>query len=254
MSVEPLPNTPAALVETDGERLLVIADYHAGIETVLQRDGVELAGDGEGRRERLLALVAETKPDKLVILGDLVHAIGDLWEAERTELQTLFDELSVPVTLVKGNHDGEIESSLSEFDHDITVTKSTGTTIGDVGFVHGHTWPDNTVLSCEVLCVGHEHPVVRLEDSVGGARMERVWLRGDCNPAPFRNQLEGTSQETVASLPDALIVFPAFNDLSGGTWVNVDGQSFLSPFLPEALAAGEAYLLDGTRLGPYTEV
>jgi hypothetical protein len=38
--------------------------------------------------------------------------------------------------------------------------------------------------------------------------------------------------------------------------VNVDGQGFLSPFLPDALveAETEAYLLDGTRLGPFRSV
>ncbi len=254
MNVEPVPNAPAAVVTTDGHRLLVIAEYHAGLETVLQRDGVEIAGDGEGRRQRLLGLVSETAPERLVVLGDLVHAIGDLWEAERTELELLFEELSVPLTLVKGNHDGEIESSIDAFDHDIAVTPATGTTIGDVGFVHGHTWPSDETLSCDTLCLGHEHPVVRLEDSVGGARMERVWLRGPCNPAPFQAQAEQAGQEPPEHLPEELIVFPAFNDLSGGTWVNVDGQSFLSPFLPDALDTGEAYLLDGTRLGPYKRV
>jgi len=50
------------------------------------------------------------------------------------------------------------------------------------------------------------------------------------------------------------VVFPAFNDLSGGTWINVPGQTFLAPFLPDGLAEGEAYLLDGTRLGAYRGV
>jgi hypothetical protein len=38
--------------------------------------------------------------------------------------------------------------------------------------------------------------------------------------------------------------------------VNVEGQGFLAPFLPDALVeeATEAYLLDGTRLGPYRSV
>jgi metallophosphoesterase superfamily enzyme len=49
-------------------------------------------------------------------------------------------------------------------------------------------------------------------------------------------------------------VFPAFNDLTGGTWINVEGQEFLSPFLPDGLADGQAYLLDGTRLGAYEHV
>jgi hypothetical protein len=36
--------------------------------------------------------------------------------------------------------------------------------------------------------------------------------------------------------------------------VNVAGQDFLAPFLPDALADAEAYLLDGTRLGDYRRV
>ncbi len=58
-----------------------------------------------------------------------------------------------------------------------------------------------------------------------------------------------SSNQPVENAPD-IVVFPAFNDTSGGTWVNVPGQGFLSPFLPGGLADGEAYLLDGTRLGP----
>jgi hypothetical protein len=51
-----------------------------------------------------------------------------------------------------------------------------------------------------------------------------------------------------------LIVFPACNELVGGTWVNVEEQDFLAPFLPQGLDAATAYLLDGTRLGPYRSV
>jgi hypothetical protein len=105
------------------------------------------------------------------------------------------------------------------------------------------------VLAAETVCTAHEHPVVRLEDEVGGSRRERVWLRGRLAPAPFREHHgEGTE------VGEELVVFPAFNDTSGGTWVNVAGQDFLSPFLPEGLADGQAYLLDGTRLGRYDRV
>jgi len=108
-----------------------------------------------------------------------------------------------------------------------------------------------------VVCLGHEHPCVRLEDEVGGSRVERAWLRGRLDPGPFRERPEyeevswlGDADET----PPRVVVVPAFNDLVGGTWINVAGQSFLSPFLPAGLASGEAYLLDGTRLGPYESV
>jgi putative SbcD/Mre11-related phosphoesterase len=246
MGVEPLPDRPAAVATTDGQRLLVVADYHAGIERGLRRDGVELASDAETRRSRLLVLLEETTPDGLVVLGDLGHAIGEPAGTEREELVDLLDAVEVPVTLVRGNHDGDIEAFLAETGSAVTVTSGHGTRIGSVGFAHGHTWPSQDVLAAEVVCVGHEHPVVRLEDEVGGTRAERAWLRGRIDPVPFETKFDG-----VLGIDADLVVFPAFNDRSGGTWVNVEGQDFLAPFLPDGLAQGEAYLLDGTRLGAY---
>ncbi|MFU1781438.1 metallophosphoesterase [Haloarcula japonica] len=249
MRVEPLPGVPAATVDADGERLLAVADYHAGIEAGLRYEGVELQSAAEDRREQLLTCLNRARADRLVIVGDLGHAIGDPFDDERAELEALFEALEVPVTLVKGNHDGSLESVLNDFDADIEVTPGHGTRIGPVGFAHGHTWPAPDVLGADVLCVGHEHPVVRLEDSVGGAQKERAWLRGSLASAPFSEQFG----QPVEDAPD-IVVFPAFNDRSGGTWVNVDGQEFLAPFLPEGMAAAEAFLLDGTRLGAYQQV
>jgi len=249
MRVEPIPGQPAATVETDGERLLAIADYHAGLEAGLRSDGVELRSTAAARRERLLGLLAGTRVDRLVVVGDLGHAIGSPFDDEREELEALLSAVDTPVTLVKGNHDGDLEPVLSDLDADVTVTPGHGTTIGDVGFAHGHTWPAPEVLEASVVCVGHEHPVVRLEDEVGGARKERAWLRGSLVADPFVEQF-GEALTTDADI----VVFPAFNDRSGGTWVNVEGQSFLAPFLPEGMTETTAFLLDGTRLGHYRTV
>ena len=175
MGVEPLPGAAAAPVETDGERLLAVADYHAGIEAGLRFEGVELASRAAARRDRLLSLLDRCGADRVVFLGDLGHAIGGPRGDERAELDALIDALDVPVTLVKGNHDGDVEPVLASFEGQVTVTPSHGTRIGDVGFAHGHTWPAPAVLEADVVCVGHEHPVVRLEDEVGGVRKERAW-------------------------------------------------------------------------------
>lgn len=248
MGVEPIPDAPAAVADYGDGRALVVADYHAGLEADLRREGVELHTDAESRRERILALLAETDPYRLVLLGDLATSIGGPGREERDEIDALLDAISVPVTIVKGNHDGEIESVVGDRP-DVTVTDGDGTRLGSVGFAHGHRWPARDVLTAETVCVAHEHPIVRLEDEVGGARTERVWLRGRVDPAPFRERCE-SDLEVAADL----VVFPAYNDRSGGTWINVEGRDFLSPFLPEGLANGEAYLLDGTRLGPYDRV
>ncbi|SER83730.1 metallophosphoesterase [Natrinema salaciae] len=261
--VEPVPGEPAATATVGGERAVLVADYHAGYEAGLRYErGVDVPSRAPDRRERLLALLERTRPDRLLVLGDLMHSIGDPGGAERGELEVLFESFpaELSVTVVKGNHDGRIETWLADGDDiraDVTVVPGDGVVLDDVGVCHGHTWPAPAVLESDVLCLGHEHPCVRLEDEVGGSRVERAWLRGRLDPAPFRDrpEYEGVSWlERVDESPPEMVVFPAFNDLVGGTWINVAGQSFLSPFVPAGLAEGEAYLLDGTRLGPYESV
>jgi putative SbcD/Mre11-related phosphoesterase len=253
--VEPVPGEPAAVADLDGERALVLADFHAGIEQALRyENGVEVASRAEHRREHVHQLLEETGVDRLVILGDFMHSIGGPGGTERGEIEVFLESLSVPVTIVKGNHDGDIESVVEHARSprtpgtipEVTVTPGGGCRIGDVGFCHGHSWPVPEVLGAEVICVGHEHPRVRLTDEVGGSRTERVWLRGSLDREPFTNRVGAWSDTD-------LVVFPAFNELMGGTWVNIRGE-FLCPFLPEGLRGGEVYLLDGTRLGPYGQI
>ncbi|MBP2250729.1 putative SbcD/Mre11-related phosphoesterase [Halarchaeum solikamskense] len=241
--VEPVPGRPVAVADCGDESALVVADYHAGIEASLRRDGLEAPSRADERRDRVLSLVVETGAERVVFLGDLGHRIGEPRGAERDELETLVADLPVPATLVRGNHDGGIADVV-----DIDVTPAEGVRVGGVGFCHGHTWPSRDVLEADVVCVGHEHPAVRLADEVGGSRVERVWLRGPLEGAPFAEH-DDAARDTAVS--GELVVCPAFNEYSGGTWVNVEGQEFLAPFLPEACPDAQAYLLDGTRLGPY---
>ncbi|CAI50073.1 rpa-associated phosphoesterase [Natronomonas pharaonis DSM 2160] len=243
--LEPVFGEPLAVADCGPERVLVVADYHAGIEVGLRADGVELRSAAEKRRKRLLSAIESELVDRCLFLGDLGDSIGSPSRTERAELRELLSAVTdhVPVTVTKGNHDGGIESITEAFDA-VNVVDGRGTTIGSVGFCHGHTWPSASVIGADVVVVGHEHPLVRLEDEVGGGRTERVWLRGRIDPAGFPDN------DTVG---DRLVVCPAFNERSGGTRIN-ERDEFLSPFLPDGLADGDAYLLDGTRLGPYRDV
>ncbi len=259
LEFEPLVGTPAAVATCGGDRLLVVSDYHAGIEAGLRRErGVEVPSRAQNRREQLLSLLERTAPDRLVICGDFMHAIADPGGAERGELEVLCESVAerrpeLTVTLVKGNHDGAIESWLEETALEITVVPGDGIRCGPLGLCHGHRWPTRAVLEADLVCLGHEHPSVKLEDEVGGRRVERVWMRGRLAPEPFRGRPEYEGLEWLTGVEPApqLVVMPAFNDLSGGTWVNVPGQNFLAPFFPAGIAEADAYLLDGTRLGPY---
>lgn len=240
--VEPIPGEPAALADCGVEQVLVVADYHAGIEEGLRDDGVEIPNRAADRRSSLLRLVVEFEIDRLVVLGDLGDDIGVPRGAERDELEQVFRTVTerVPITITKGNHDGRIESITDDI-VDVDVVDGPGVRIGDVGFCHGHTWPDAAVVSAPTICTAHEHPLVRLTDEVGGTRTERVWLRGSIDPSGFPEYEDPRGE---------LVVCPAFNDLAGGTVINEETE-FLSPFLPAGLDDGDAYLLDGTRLGPY---
>ncbi|MFB6255081.1 MAG: metallophosphoesterase [Halobacteriaceae archaeon] len=242
--IDPIPNKPAAIITINKKRYLIIADYHAGIEIALRSKGVEIASRATNRRNRLHELLAEYNPDELVILGDLAHGIGKPHGIENEEIATLINSIDRPITLVKGNHDGKIEDVV-----DIPVTDSRGKRIDTVGFAHGHTYPSEDVLQADLLCIGHEHPAVRLEDTVGGSRMERVWLRGQLNSTGFSETIDDD-----LTLDGDLVVFPAFNSLSGSTWINIEGQEFLSPFLPDGISNNKVYLLDGTLLGQYQKI
>lgn len=246
--VEPVPDAPAATATVDGERALLIADYHAGIEAGLRYErGVELDSAADRRRDRLCRLLARTDADRLVVLGDLAHRVSGTNRAERAEIDALLDALDdrdVACTLATGNHDTSVAEQFDRID----ATDPGGRLLDTLGVVHGHTWPAPEVLAGDVVCVGHEHPAVKLADEVARGRKERAWLRGPLDREPFAER----GDDTAWNDPE-LVVFPAFNDRSGGTWVNVE-RDFLAPFLPDALPDAQAYLLDGTRLGPYRRV
>jgi len=260
--VEPVANTPAATADYDGGRALVVGDYHAGIEAGLRYErGVELPSNGDERRQRLLALLDQTIADRLVFLGDLGHRIGSTEGAELTELQALYtavvEEAGVPITVAPGNHDGGIETLWSDRAGVDILPQSGGLLGGErsggIGVFHGHTWPDPELLAADVVCMAHEHPTVKLTDSVGGYRTEKAWLRGRLDRMVMAEGLNCEPKDLAWGDP-RLVVLPAFNERSGGTWVNVEEEGFLAPFLPDALCNGELYLLDGTRLGQYQSV
>ncbi|MES3160562.1 MAG: metallophosphoesterase family protein [Halorubrum sp.] len=288
VGVEPIVGEPAAVADLGTERALLVADVHAGIEVGLRYErGVELDDRAAQRREHLCRLIDETDADSVVVLGDLAHRIGAPEGDERAELEALIAAITdrVPVTLVEGNHDAGVAAAFADVIETLgprgavigrengssreTSDEDDGPTGGDeqgggadggIAVLHGHTRPDPGLLAADVVCMGHEHPQVRLEDAVGGSRTERAWLRGRLDPDAFLGDGGGDSSDidatsaSVGTDPPELIVFPAFNERSGGTWVNVPGQSFLAPFLPGALPTGDAYLLDGTRLGDFRQV
>jgi len=217
-----ITNEPALMVG----RTLVIADLHLGMERELFRKGVRLPTQTPRILQHVLKLVKETRCSELVIIGDLKHNIvGAEWD-EKQELIRFIEEIKkhVPVRLIKGNHDGAIESYL-----DVPVSPGSGFAVGNVWLFHGHAKPGKGSERCSTLIMGHVHPIIEFTDSLGGRMQEKVWVRGTLD----------TKQE--------LVIMPAFSHLLGGVDVR---EGLLGP-MKKHLAVGQAkvYLLDSLCIG-----
>jgi len=195
MRVEPVFDEPALLLK-GRKRILVIADLHIGLVTFHDHEIVKRVND----------VVEKTRADEVLILGDLKH---DICKTDRVKI--LFENLDVEFTLVKGNHDGNLKGEKS-------------LKIGKIGLFHGHSIPDENVLSSDVLVFAHAHPSVL----ISGVK-ERVWLLGEWNDSK-------------------LIVLPAFNDLCASTPVNLNKPAGFM-FRRWDYLNGDVLTLDGVFLG-----
>ena len=251
MVATPVYGTPALAIDIGRERVLVVADLHLGIETELASGGVGLPSQMPRIKERLIDLVQQQKPDRLLFLGDIKHNVPIATWQEWRELPEFFADIAklVRVEIVPGNHDGDIEGMVPS---NVTIHNSKGLVLGKrrrVGFIHGHTWPRPEVLKVDTLIVAHNHPAVEFRDELGARTVEPVWLKCKLEPKKFPDKLraaiEGDGPE--------LLVMPAFSELISGAAVNrAINEELLGPMFKAGavrLGDAEAYLLDGTFLG-----
>ena len=172
MALHFLPEGPALVIE-DTMRVLVIADLHLGIESDLDVHGIHIPSQVRGRVDRVLACIAEGRPDLVLLLGDVKHSVPLTTRQEYRELPVLLEEIRsrAPLRVVPGNHDGGIERFLQEGE----LLPTRGALVDGVGYLHGHTYPDPALLG-HLLVIGHHHPMVALRDKVGCALRDRAYL------------------------------------------------------------------------------
>ena len=228
-----IENGPALLVEQE-QRVLVVADLHMGIESGLERCGVHITSRSDARAKRVIACIEETRPDLLLLLGDLKHNVPVTTRQEYRELPRIlqsFREL-VPIAVTPGNHDGGIDRFLQEGE----LLPAGGALIDGVGYLHGHTHPAPSLFG-RLIILGHHHPVVSLMDSVGCAARAQ--------PAYLYSVFEEPTGER-----SRLLFVPAFNELAGGIDVGLLRESGLGP-LSRCIdyKNAEVFLADGTYVG-----
>ncbi len=266
--LKPLIPLPALLIE-NSERILVVADLHIGWEQAWSEHGIYVPSQTDKLLAKLLTLVDQQKPDRLILLGDIKQGITRVSMGEWREIPHFFEVLQnhvKEVIVVCGNHDGDLEPLTPTT---ITILPASGLTLGSaprIGLFHGHAWPSAEVLAADILVMGHIHPVVWFRDRLGLWTVQQVWVKTACYGdllasayLKYLNEKPGADPRGVfqerTGLPvgdPRLIILPAFNDLVGGVSINRLETRLLGPLLRSGcvnVEAAEIYLLDGTYLG-----
>jgi putative SbcD/Mre11-related phosphoesterase len=241
---------PALLVG----KSLVIADLHLGVERDFRRSGIKLPSQAGKVTKAVDEIIEETKPEKLIILGDVKHKVPGTSFQELREIPEFFEHFSrkIEVHMLLGNHDGGIEKIVPK---NVKVHGTEGFADGDIYFSHGHTWPAPSFLKCKYIIAGHRHPVIEFRDKLGYRFVEQAWMRGKLDVGKVNKKYK----TAPGSMPE-VIIMPAFNPLiMGGHALNrKHGQDYRREMGPliNSISPEKAglYLLDGTYIGTLSEI
>ena len=241
MKMEFIGEGPALVIEGE-QRMLVVADLHFGIEADLAAHGLHFKSRSERRLERLHKVIDSTKPDELVLLGDVKHSIPSLTWQEYHEMPKILDSLRtrLPLHVFPGNHDIGIERFL----HEGESRPKDGMILDGVGYLHGHMIP-SPGLAGHLVVIGHHHPLLSLRDEVGCALQSPAYLRAGIDTGD-----PGKEQSVKSSLPSRVLFMPSFNEIAGYDILQIIKKPFspLSRLMKKEDT--EIILADGTYIGP----
>lgn len=217
--IQPLWDAPALRIDSH----LVVCDIHLGIEYEMYTKGIRMGSLTERIKGKIEELLTEDIK-KIVFLGDIKHTIPHVSWHEEVEVPQ-FLHFDKEIEIVKGNHDGGIESLV-----DVEVKKEI--VLNGITLTHGHRAIDAEELP-PVLVVGHSHPAIEFQDELGSRMKEKCWV--------FGHTVKNTR----------VIIMPAFNPLITGVALNRDlkipGVLFSQNLLDRE--GSDIFLLDGTYLG-----
>ena len=187
---------------------LVVADAHVGKAATFRARGVPVPeGTTEAGLARLTALIEQTQPQRLVFLGDLLHAREAQGAGTMQQLARWRDRhAGLPMTLVEGNHDrhaGALPPALR------IETVAEPWTVDGIAWCHHPQRIDGAA-----VVAGHLHPCVRLHGAANDSlRLPCFWQR------------------------PGLLVLPAFGEFTGGAAIEREAGD-------RVLAAAEGRLIE----------
>ena len=229
---------PALIIEND-KKSLVITDLHLGFESKLTSNNVFL-GKNKTVKEMISEvkyLITKTKPDSLILLGDVKSGIKSITKTEWDTVPVFFENMSklVDIVLVPGNHDANIEKLIP---NEITLASSKGIIVDDILLTHGHTMPTENFSQVNTIVMGHVHPVFFQEESLING--ERVWASIKCEKQKIFLSKSGELE---------LIILPSFNKYLYTTQKKFYKKS-ISPIIEKMnVIKAKIVTLNGTIIG-----
>lgn len=183
------------------QRVLCVADLHFGYHWAHRQSGQMMPLVPDDSAQRLGDLCRDYHPERLAILGDIIHAhvVSPQPQAELTEFLGRVCSLT-RVELIAGNHDRAwIKAAGPELQWHSKLR------VGNHLLTHGDVSEPE---SSSVIVMGHEHPAIHLGDGVKGAKFPCFV----CGPGH--------------------IILPAFSRWAAGT--DIRRNVFMSPIAREA--------------------
>ena len=263
MHLELIPNQPAVLLRNNSRRVLVIADLHIGYERTLVKQEKYQSRLTERLLHQLDNLVCYTEPTEVVILGDLKHTIRSFSTQEFRNVALLLERIqeTATLTVVRGNHDADLELVVPD---DATIIPSSGFKLSfddqHIFLLHGHAQPNQEILSCDNLIIGHIHPTIAISALKKRRSIHRVWVKTGWQQTILETLSQWFGSESIEKNQDLIpsfldmkiLIVPAFLDLLHGHVLNrFSSRKFqgnpIYRFLD--LDKAEIVMLDHTYLG-----
>ena len=184
------------MIESNGEKAVVIGDLHLGYENSMKIGGIDIGGkiyeDLIAELEKIIGKAG--RPDKIILLGDVKHEFSELTDGERNYLSKLFDYLSGKcgeIVIIKGNHDNYLlnissKKMIKVFDYYLW---------NEYCFLHGdRDFEEIYEKDIKYWVMGHMHPAIKISE---GAKIEK-----------YKCFLEGEYKGKK------IIILPSFSDVN----------------------------------------
>ncbi|MEO8010382.1 MAG: ligase-associated DNA damage response endonuclease PdeM [Dokdonella sp.] len=172
------------------QRWLLIADLHLGKASLMRQSGAALPrGTTTSDLARLSALIAEHTPQRLLVLGDLVHGNEQKeadWLATLARWRNAHPTLEL--TLIAGNHDRHMSLHALGFDV-LTHLDAEPFHLAHVPGTHA---------TLHVLA-GHLHPAATLRDARLRHRLPAFWIGPQRTVLPAFGALTGLAPIAAAA-------------------------------------------------------